>query len=99
MRAKHDAETSEDDVVTVLVLLSDAYPSRVELKRCKIAEHVFELNERKVKIYNLGFQDSLDAIALVSFVSCRKELRIFTLPLRLDEWGNINANRSRQRLC
>ena len=83
LRAKHDAETSEDDIVTVLVLLSDAYSSRGELNRRKIAEHVFELNsERKVKIFNLGFQDSadmqlLDAIALVSFVSCCQELHIF----------------------
>eukprot|EP01083_Nonionella_stella_P064902 169621_1 len=72
LRAKYDAENSDDNVATILVMLSDGYATRGETNRTKIAEHVWELNqEGTVKIFNLGFQGSadmqlLDAIALMN---------------------------------
>ena len=72
LRAKHDAENSDDDMVTILVTLSDAYATRGVTDRRKIAKHIFDLNsDRSVKIFNMGFRDSadmqlLDAIALMN---------------------------------
>jgi len=72
LRAKHDVENSDDDVVTILVTLSDAYATRGVTDRRKIAKHIFDLNsDRSVKIFNMGFRDSadmqlLDAIALMN---------------------------------
>ena len=72
LRAKHDAEVSDDNVATILVMLADGWASRGETNRTKIAEHVFSLNEEgTVKIFNLGFEgyadmELLDAIALMN---------------------------------
>lgn len=72
LRAKHDAEESDDNAATVLVVLSDGYASRGETNRTKIVEHIYELNrEGTVKIFSLGFEGSadmqlLDAIALTN---------------------------------
>jgi len=72
LRAKHQAEISDDNVATILVVISDGYASYGETNRTKIAEHVYDLNaEGIVKIFNLGFQGSadmqlLDAIALMN---------------------------------
>lgn len=72
LRAKHDAQVSDDNVATIMVVLSNGYASRGETDRTKIAEHIYELNEEgTVKIFSLGFQGSadmqlLDAIALMN---------------------------------
>ncbi|KAL7526096.1 hypothetical protein ACHAXR_001312, partial [Thalassiosira sp. AJA248-18] len=72
LRAKNSAEVSDDNVATLLIMISDGYASRGETNRVKIAEHVYELNEEgTVKIFPLGFQGSadmilLDAIALMN---------------------------------
>mmetsp|Transcript_5859 Transcript_5859/g.13360 ORF Transcript_5859/g.13360 Transcript_5859/m.13360 type:complete len:554 (-) Transcript_5859:94-1755(-) len=72
LRAKHDAEMSNDNVATILIMLSGGYASRGETNRTKIAEHIYELNEEgTVKIFSIGYQGSadmqlLDAIALMN---------------------------------
>ncbi len=72
IRAQYNGEETQDDTVTVLILISDAWASAGETDRAKIAKHVYDLNkDGSVKIFTLGFQGQadmtlLDAIALMN---------------------------------
>jgi hypothetical protein len=64
LRAKSNTVVSRDDTASILVLISKMYATVGEMDRRRIAETVFELNQKEdtapVKIFPLGFQDNAD---------------------------------------